>query len=90
MREILFRGQKKELENTTPELKPCPFCGGKVELEDISSIDENYFMIQCVNTECGASTCFGDYSTTEQGVAEYWNRRVKDVNNQTQGADSTG
>ena len=58
------------------ELKPCPFCGGKVIIEDISTEDEEYYMIQCTKEECSASACFADYSTTKKGAAEAWNRRA--------------
>ena len=58
------------------KLKPCPFCGAKVAIDDISTEDEDYFMIQCQNEECGAAACFGDESETKEGAARAWNRRV--------------
>lgn len=44
-------------------LKPCPFCGGQADIENIGSgeVEDEYFnMISC--EECGASACFGDDS----------------------------
>ena len=62
------------------ELKPCPFCGEeKVQIEDISSEDEQYFMIQCSNEKCSAATCFGDTSENKNKAIEAWNRRTADV-----------
>ena len=57
------------------KLKPCPFCGSKkVAIDDISTEDENYFMIQC--EKCFAAACFGDESETQEGAARAWNRRA--------------
>lgn len=58
------------------ELKPCPFCGGKARIEDISTEDEKYYMMQCTNDECGASACFGDHSTSKSKAIAAWNRRA--------------
>lgn len=55
------------------ELKPCPFCGGEVELVGVNS--GNPFHIWCENCELE----FGvdkDYHTYQ--VIEAWNRRYKD------------
>ncbi len=64
-------------------LKPCPFCGGQADIEDISNNeieDDEYYMICCKS--CGASACFGDYSITKDGAIRKWNRKVeKDVDN---------
>lgn len=59
-------------------LKPCPFCGGQADIENIGSgevEDEYFYMISC--EECGASACFGDDSETKDGAISKWNRRVK-------------
>lgn len=56
------------------ELKPCPFCGGEVYFVDLSTKDEQFFMIQC--EVCPASVCFGDMSETKEQAAELWNRRA--------------
>lgn len=59
------------------KLKPCPFCGGKVHFEDISTPEETYFMIQCDNKQCSAAVCFGDLSETKEQATESWNRRTE-------------
>ena len=64
------------METKKIDLKPCPFCGCKAVIEDISTEDERYYMIQCKNEECGASACFGDHSTTKKGTTDAWNKRV--------------
>lgn len=62
---------------TEIKLKACPFCGSQqVSIEDISTEDETYFMIQCENEECYAAACFGDESETQEGAARAWNRRA--------------
>lgn len=62
-------------ENKT-ELKPCPFCGGEVDIENISTEDEQYYMVSC--KKCGAAICFGDKSETQVGAIEAWNKRAFD------------
>ena len=54
------------------ELKPCPFCGGKADFEEI----ERYYgdiswTVMC--TQCGAR--IGVHSVDKNDVAEEWNRR---------------
>ena len=57
------------------KLKPCPFCGSnQVIIDDISTEDEEYYMIYCET--CGAATSFGDASETKEGATELWNRRA--------------
>lgn len=59
------------------DLKPCPFCGGKVKITNIKDYDnEDFYMVYC--EECPASTCFGTESFTKEGAVEAWNRRVKE------------
>lgn len=56
---------------TVPELLPCPFCGGKAEVADISG----YPFIYC--TECNVCThsvCSGDI----KNAAMVWNTRYED------------
>jgi len=65
---------------TMPELKikPCPFCGSKVTVENINSkdADEEMYMFECTNANCAAATCFGDYSTNRVTAIKVWNKRV--------------
>lgn len=65
------------MENTYT-LKPCPFCGSPAELDDISTEDEEYYMIACINPDCGAAASFGDKSETKQGAVDAWNKRKED------------
>ena len=57
------------------ELKPCPFCGGKV-IAYPSKDDRRATMIGCINMECYAmvSMC---QSSVEETIFR-WNKRVKD------------
>ncbi len=58
------------------ELKPCPFCGGEVDICDIGEDkNDHYFMIQCKTPTCNASTCFGERGSMEDFVRA-WNRRA--------------
>ncbi len=53
------------------KLKPCPFCGGKAELdEDYDS--GNIFWVFC--TRCGIST---DTDYVSKEAIKAWNRRPK-------------
>lgn len=59
----------------TKKLNRCPFCGGKVKVENIAfEIGDKYYMVQCENEACGASCCFGEGSKKE--IIERWNRRA--------------
>ena len=60
------------------ELKPCPFCGGKIKLDE-----DDFYMFCC--DKCGAGITFA--KELEDGTAtdcnkkesiEQWNRRVND------------
>ena len=51
----------------TEKLKPCPFCGGDVETNTSSVIEQIY----CPN--CGATTVWSTFSVSR----EHWNKRTK-------------
>ena len=54
------------------DLKPCPFCGGKVELySDRICFDREDYWIAC--EECG---CKQARSISKEAVIEAWNKRV--------------
>lgn len=63
-----------------PELKikPCPFCGSKVTVDNINpkDADEEMYMFECTNDDCALATCFGDYSTDRTSAIKKWNKRV--------------
>lgn len=57
---------------TITELKPCPFCGGKVK-KRTGPIGQTVMFI-C--DHCGADVCFYD-AEHEPKASEAWNRRVE-------------
>lgn len=63
-----------------PDLKPCPFCGGKAEHGTIpmGGEDEGAHFIACTNSACGASTNlrFSLMDDARPLLAEQWNRRA--------------
>jgi Lar family restriction alleviation protein len=66
------------------ELKPCPFCGGKAEIQQFAN-PQNYYCVRC--TDCGCSTDGYRRSKTESTEAENkaanaaaWNRRTEPEN----------
>lgn len=63
---------------STPELLPCPFCGGEATLTDFDSMpdcDGSGAVVGCNNADCIAdvSAC----ATTTRGAIKAWNRRAK-------------
>lgn len=52
------------------EIKPCPFCGGKAEID--YTCRGNYPGVYCNN----CSAYIFDYSYSEEKAIEKWNRRV--------------
>ena len=55
-------------EANMPDLKPCPFCGGKAEL--FHSYD-GYHCVQCTCCACGTM-----HMRTERAAIRMWNRRA--------------
>lgn len=59
----------------TKKLNRCPFCGSRVKIDNIAeNNDDEYYMVQCENEDCGASSCFGE--GTKKEIIERWNRRA--------------
>lgn len=64
------------------ELKPCPFCGGKVQIMNLMT---PVTMIYCLNfKECGAVVSFDNpicnNSRTDEPKIKAWNRRTREDN----------
>lgn len=60
-----------------PELKPCPFCGGVVELRDKMDGRDETYMIHCT----GCHMWFEKFvwrGYGENTIIKEWNRRVKE------------
>ena len=60
------------------KLKPCPFCGNRVAVEEKINFGEpNVFIVYCnpSNGGCGAKTNWFD--SAEEAI-DAWNRRVND------------
>ena len=59
------------------KLKPCPFCGGEVEIinaEDLT-INGNCYVVHCDN--CKSETCFWRNCLSEEQTTTKWNRRAE-------------
>ena len=71
------------------ELKPCPFCGGKVELMHIdhTNLNKRKFMFVC--QRCSAHIFLYGYGVyvskdrTEEQAIETWNRRADNEQRET-------
>ena len=65
-------------ERGMPEkLKPCPFCGGEVEIinaEDLT-INGKCYVVHCDN--CKSETCFWRNCLSEEQTTTKWNRRAE-------------
>ena len=57
------------------ELKPCPFCGAKANIETITDIfHRTTFMAGCGNDDCGCRP-MTDPLESRREAADAWNRR---------------
>lgn len=61
------------------ELKPCPFCGSKAEIEHKRKLMT--WIVQCSNYSCPASYMIGNDFETEEQAVEMWNRRADNAAN---------
>ena len=59
----------------TPELKPCPFCGGEARVER-DSFSGSY--VGCLNDECLGFLGLGWIYETEEEAIDAWNRRANE------------
>ena len=60
------------------KLKPCPFCGGNADIEDISGPEDMNAILMMVCKKCGGSASFGmgGRDATKDEAITAWNRRV--------------
>lgn len=60
------------------KIKPCPFCGNEVTLENINpkEADEEMYMFEYINDDYASATCFGDYSTDRATAIKNRNKRA--------------
>ena len=64
------------------ELKPCPFCGSRAEVN--YKIDLDSWIVECSNFCCPASYMIGWWYDTERDAIDGWNRRTE---RRTNGSD---
>ena len=58
------------------ELKPCPFCGGKAEIVEVTRhVTNNRIVVKC--SRCGASTRTFSDNKSEYAI-DAWERRATD------------
>lgn len=69
-----MKGWRRMCQNITNKLKPCPFCGGEgVHLDKAYSYFRD-IVIYCEG--CDMVFTLDDCSTTEEDIANAWNRRT--------------
>lgn len=65
--------------NDTPELLPCPFCGGEAEIEEISEENSHTgtagYAAGCANSECLVYQTFDKFALRKDAV-KAWNTRA--------------
>lgn len=57
----------------TPELKPCPFCGGYSEVEFMEDNDGEWYRVICPDFDCN---CAGGWRLDRAEAVERWNTRT--------------
>ena len=61
----------------TPDLKPCPFCGGEARILPYIEHEETWYRVRC--TKCPADVGRHWFSLKLEAI-NAWNRRVTDEN----------
>jgi hypothetical protein len=61
------------------EMKPCPFCGSKVNVNNGDIIIMPIFMFKCTNPKCGATITFNNMEAnkTPAKAIQNFNSRIK-------------
>ena len=83
--------KQRNRERINEQLKPCPFCGGKAHIRNVTENDRHvYYETVCVLCEdCGAQSIrkisdgYYDSYCSDEEIAELWNRRVDKPSNGT-------
>ena len=58
------------------ELRCCPFCGAKAQLEQGMERVYPIWRVKCTSDQCGAEIAFGE--NFKERAIEAWNRRADD------------
>jgi Lar family restriction alleviation protein len=56
----------------TPQLKPCPFCGGEAKMDILGGKGSTHRIISCARCKCDLH-----YQPTEELAVSKWNQRVE-------------
>lgn len=65
----------------TPDLKPCPFCGGQAHIcIDTEAIIDSYGRLWAYTVVCEHCCATSGLNYSPGRAAESWNRRVIDAN----------
>lgn len=84
IRDIEKKASEIRKQRNRERLKPCPFCGGKAHIHNVSESDGHcrYEMVCVTCEDCGAQSIhkvsdgYYELYCTDEEIAEIWNRRV--------------
>lgn len=62
-------------QETEPELKPCPFCGGDVKVDIANTLGGMKWFVECKNIRCDIMPCTSAWSSPQDAI-EAWNERA--------------
>ena len=62
-----------------PELKPCPFCGGKAELSEADEEGEDAYSVMCTRCLATSPVRFSIKEDAEPLLIDAWNSRATDT-----------
>jgi len=58
-----------------PKLKPCPFCGGEVAIDESFGSSDIFWRVQCYTDDCLLADVSTGWLTDKGEVLHAWNRR---------------
>ena len=78
--------KRRTRERLNGQLKPCPFCGGKAHIRNVTETDGriSYETVCVLCEDCGAQSIrkisdgYYDKHCSDEEIAELWNHRVKE------------